>query len=140
MSEPKTKRTKASVSAYINAIADEDRRKDAKTLVKLMKSVTGKQPKLWGPSIIGFGTYHYTYASGREGDWPVTGFSPRKDNLSIYIMSGFSGEKALMKRLGKHKTGKSCLYLKRLADIDMKVLEQLVTKSVAYMKRKYPTK
>lgn len=140
MAESKTKKTGASVADFIAAIENDGQRADAKALVKLMKKVTGMQPKLWGPSMVGFGTYHYKYASGREGDWFLTGFAPRKGNLSIYIMAGFTGYDALMKKLGKHKTGVSCLYVKRLADIDMKVLERLVTKSVAHMKKTYPTK
>lgn len=138
-SEPKTKQTKASVADYIAAIEDDTQRADAKTLVRLMKKITGKQPKMWGPSIIGFDTYHYTYASGREGDWPLVGFSPRKGNLSIYIMSGFSGASAMLEKLGKHKTGKSCLYVRRLADIDIDVLEQMIVCSVTHMKKIYPT-
>lgn len=140
MAEPKTKKTEASVSAFLDAIKDDTRRADCKAVAKLMQKVTGEKPKMWGSSIVGFGTYHYVYASGREGDWPIAGFSPRAQALTLYIMSGFDGEPALMGKLGKYKTGKSCLYVKRLADIDAGVLEELVTRSVAYMRKKYPVK
>lgn len=137
MAEPKTKRTEASVSVFLDAIKDETRRADCKAVAKLMQRVTGEKPKMWGSSIVGFGTYRYVYASGREGDWPITGFSPRAQALTLYIMSGFDGEPALMQKLGKYKTGKSCLYVKRLADVDIGVLEELVTRSAAYLRKKY---
>jgi nucleoid DNA-binding protein len=137
MSDLKTKPTKASVSAFIDAIEDPQKRKDCRELVKMMSEVTGKKPKMWGTSIVGFGTYHYKYASGREGDWPITGFSPRKQNLTIYIMLGFSKYGSLMKKIGKHKHSKSCLYVRSLDDLDRKVLRRLVEKSVADMRRKY---
>lgn len=105
----------------------------------MMQEVTGSEPKMWGTSIVGFDQYHYVYNSGREGDWPIIGFSPRAQNISIYIMSGFSEHDALMAKLGKYKTGKSCLYIKRLADVDQAVLRQLAKKSVAYMQKKYKT-
>ena len=138
MADAKTKATTISVSKFLNAIADDARRKDAKTVLKIMRGTTGEKPKMWGTAIVGFGNYHYKYASGREGDWCLTGFSPRKQALSIYIMSGFKGQDALMKKLGKHKIGKSCLYVKKLDDIDLKILEKLVSQSVAYMRKKYP--
>jgi hypothetical protein len=138
MAEAKTKVTEASVSAFLDAVKDDTRRADCKTVAKLMQKITGEKPKLWGSSIVGFGTYRYVYASGRTGDWPITGFSPRAQALTLYIMSGFEGEPALMKKLGKYKTGKSCLYVKSLADIDLGVLEELVKRSVAYMRKKYP--
>ena len=103
-----------------------------------MHRVTGEEPVMWGPSIVGYGSYHYRYASGQEADWPVVGFSPRKQNLSIYIMTGFEASDALLSRLGKHKTGRSCLYVNKLADVDLEVLETLVRASVAEMKRMYP--
>ena len=137
MSELKTKPTKASVAAFLNSVEDDQRRRDAREVVKLMNEITGKRAKMWGSSIVGFGTYHYKYKSGREGDWPVTGFSPRKQNLAIYIMPGFSRYSALMKKLGKYKTGKSCLYLKKLDDVDRKVLRQLIARSVADMTKLY---
>lgn len=139
MAELKTTRTGASVTEFIAGIEDERQRKDSKTLVKLMKSVTNSAPKMWGPSIVGFGSYRYEYASGRTGDWMLTGFSPRKGKLSIYVMSGFKDEAPLMSKLGKYTSGKSCLNVKRLDDVDLKVLEQLVSKSVAYMKKTYKT-
>ena len=138
MSEIKTRPTDASVEAFIDAVDHPRRREDARTLLDLMQRVTGEQPVMWGPSIVGYGSYHYRYASGQEADWPITGFSPRKQNLSIYIMTGFEESDELLTRLGKHKTGKSCLYVNKLADVDLDVLEKLVRASVAEMKRRYP--
>lgn len=138
MSENKTKETKLSVDKFINSIKDETVRKDCFEIIKLMKSVTKKEPKMWGPSIIGFGSYHYKYASGREGDSCLTGFSPRKQNLTIYLMGGFEKQKALLEKLGKHKTSKACLYIKSLNDINVKVLKEMVVNSVNYMKKTYP--
>lgn len=137
MAELKTKASDASVSAFLQSVDGEQKRRDARDILALMKEVTGKRPRMWGTSIVGFGSYHYKYQSGREGDWPVTGFSPRKQNLAVYIMPGFSRCSSLMNRLGKYKTGKSCLYLRRLGDVDQKVLRQLVTRSVADMKKLY---
>ena len=134
------KKTKASVKAFLDAIEDPRSRKDCKAVAKIMREVTGAKAEMWGPNIVGFGRYHYKYASGREGDYFLTGFSPRKQATSVYIMAGFSGYDALMKKLGKYKTGKSCLYIKKLSDVDEKVLEQLIRKSVAEMRKKYPTK
>src|SRR5271166_1128042 len=131
MAENKTKPTQVSVAAFIDAITDQTRRVDAEALVKLMQSASGEKPKMWGPSIIGFGSCHYQYDSGREGDMPLIGFSPRKAANVLYGAIGFSGAEALLAKLGKHTTGKGCLYIKRLADIDQKVLEALVTKSVS---------
>jgi hypothetical protein len=138
MDEQKTRKTAASVSAFLNRVEDEERRKDCKTVLAMMKQITGSKPAMWGPSIVGFGSYHYVYASGREGDWPLTGFSPRKQDLTLYIMAGFDGYGVLMAKLGKCRTGKSCLYLKRLSDVDLKVLKQLVSESVKHMKRAHP--
>ena len=135
----KTKPTKLSVAAFIDGIADQTRRADAKAIVKLMRSATGEAPKMWGPSIIGFGTCHYTYDSGREGDMPIAGFSPRKPATVFYIMRDFAGAEALLARLGKHTLGKSCLYIRKLSDVDQKVLEALVVKSVAAARARYPT-
>ena len=135
MAEPKTRPTRASVQGFIRGVKDDARRQECRALLKLMKQATGAKPEMWGTSMIGFGSYHYRYASGREGDWFLAGFSPRKQDLSVYIMAGFGRYGALMRRLGKHKTGKCCLYIKRLSDIDLKVLQQLVRKSVAHMKR-----
>lgn len=137
MVELKTKVSKQSVTAFLNGIADEQKRKDARTVMKLMKAATGKQARMWGDSMVGFGSYHYKYASGREGNWFLTGFSPRKQALTLYIMAGFSGYDGLMKKLGKYKTGKSCLYVKKLEDVDLKVLQELIERSVQHMLRKY---
>ena len=130
MAELKTKKTKASVAEFLNAIEDPQKRKDSKTIVKMMKEATGMKPAMWGASMVGFGNYHYKYASGREGDWFLTGFAPRKQDLTLYIMDGFKSYKPLMKRLGKYKTGKACLYIKRLDDVDVVALRELITRSV----------
>ena len=135
----KTQPTDASVAEYLAAIEDPDRRRQCQAVCDLMADVTRRPPRLWGTSIVGFGTYHYKYDSGREGSHLVTGFANRKQALTLYIMPGFSRYASLLKKLGKHKTGKSCLYIKDLDAIDMKVLRQLVRKSVAYMRRTYPT-
>ncbi len=137
MVELKTKASNVSVSAFLQSVDGEQKRRDARDILALMKEVTGKRPRMWGTSIVGFGSYHYKYQSGREGDWPVTGFSPRTQNLAVYIMLGFSRYSSLMNRLGKYKTEKSCLYLRRRGDVDQKVLRQLVTRSVADMKKLY---
>jgi len=131
MADNKTKPTLVDVSAFIDALPDENRRADAKALVKLMRSATGEKPAMWGPSIIGFGSYHYKYESGREGDMPLAGFSPRKAATVIYNMTGFSDSEPLRARLGKHTTGGGCLYIKKLADVDQKVLETMILKSIA---------
>ena len=135
MAENKTVPTRKSVDDYINGIENEQKREDSKTLLELMKRVTGEQPVMWGDSIIGFGSYHYRYQTGREGDMPITGFSPRVQALTLYIMTGFEGYQELLARLGKYKTGKSCLYIKKLADVDADVLQELVEKSVVHMKK-----
>jgi hypothetical protein len=134
MAELKTKKTEASVDDFIAGIADEQRRADCRTLLAMMKRVTKAPPKMWGASMVGFGSYHYRYASGREGDWFLSGFSPRKQDLTVYVMAGFEDYPELMARLGKYKTGKSCLYLKRLSDVDAAVLEKLIAASVKDMK------
>ncbi len=134
MAENKTKPTTISVPAFLDACTDEERRADAKALAKLMQKVTGNEPTMWGPSIVGFGSYHYTYESGREGDMPILAFSPRKAANTLYGATGFDGAKALLARLGKHTTGKGCLYIKKLADVDMKVLETLVKEANAAKK------
>jgi hypothetical protein len=138
MSEVKTKQNKASVRAFLDGVESDRRRRDAKTVAKIMKRVTGERPRMWGSSIVGYGSYHYVYESGREGDHMTAGFSPRKQALTLYIMSGFSKHDALMKKLGKHTTGKSCLYIKNLDDVDLEVLEELIERSVAFIKKKYP--
>jgi hypothetical protein len=137
MAENKTKPTKTSVPAFIAAIMDQTRREDAKALVKLMQGAAGEKPKMWGPSIIGFGSYHYTYDSGREGDMPVIAFSPRKAAAVLYNMTGFKGSEALLAKLGRHTTGKGCLYIKKLADVDQKVLAAMAGKSVAAMRARH---
>lgn len=139
MSEPKTLPSSASVADYLAAVPDAQRRADCQLLLAWMQAATGESPVLWGPSIVGFGTYRYTYASGRSGTWPVIGFAPRKTDLSIYIMPGFERFAALLQRLGRHKTGKSCLYIKRLADIDTGVLRELIGAAVAAMAAKRVT-
>ena len=138
MSDLKTRPTDASVEAFIDAVDHPRRREDAHILLDLMRRVTGEKPVMWGPAIVGFGRYSYRYASGKEYDWPIVGFSPRKQNLSIYILLGFGESGDQLSRLGKHKTGKSCLYINKLADVDMDVLETLVRTTVAEMKRRYP--
>jgi len=135
MAELKTKRNQGDVEAFLNSVPDEKKRRDSFTVLELMKQVTGKKPEMWGDSIIGFGSYHYKYASGREGDWFVTGFSPRKQNLTLYIMPGFDKYDILLSKLGKHSTGKSCLYIKKIEDVDMDVLKELVKQSVAHMEK-----
>ena len=139
MAENKTKPTKVSVTAFIDALTDKTRRAEAKTLVKLMKNASGEKPRMWGPTIIGFGSYHYRYDSGREGDMPLVAFSPRKAATVLYNLTGSSGSKALLPKLGKNVTGKGCLYIKKLADIDQKVLEAMVIKSVAATRAQYPS-
>ena len=134
MAELKTKATKDSVADFLNAVEDDERRKDCKTVAKIMQKATGAKPKMWGPSIIGFGDHSYKNARGGSVDWFLAGFSPRKKDLTLYIMSGFAGYHDLMASLGKHSTGKSCLYIKRLADVDLDVLEKLVRDSVKHMK------
>ncbi len=138
MSELKTKLNDASVDEFLAKVEPEVRRKDAIEVSEMMSELTGEPAKMWGDSIVGFGSYHYVYASGREGDWMRIGFSPRKTALTLYIMSGFSEYEALLERLGKYKTGKSCLYIKKLADIDRDVLTELMRQSLIYMKKQYP--
>lgn len=133
MAEAKTKATKASVTAFIAAIADEQKQKDARKLVRVMQKISGEKPKMWGPSIIGFGSYHYKYESGREGDMPIVGFSPRSTALTLYVMPGL--DKPLLDTLGKHKVGKGCLYIKRLSDVDEAVLEKIIRKAATGSKK-----
>jgi Domain of unknown function (DU1801) len=139
MADNKTKPTELSVAAFVDAITDPTKRADAKALVKMMQSATGEEPKMWGPSVIGFGSYHYRYNSGREGDIPLIGFSPRKTATVLYNMIGSSNYKALLTKLGKHATGKGCLYIKKLADVDQQVLGALIVKSVAATRARYLT-
>ncbi len=133
--ELKTKVNDASVEGFLNSVEDEQTRKDCFEILKMMKQVTKEAPKMWGASIVGFGSYHYKGASGREGDWMLTGFSPRKQNLTLYLMGGFDLHKDLLKKLGKYKTSVGCLYIKKLDDVDKKVLKKLVTGSVKTMKK-----
>jgi nucleoid DNA-binding protein len=135
MAENKTKQTQASVSAFIDAIADEAKRADARKLVKLMQRATGEKAKMWGASIVGFGSYHYKYETGREGDMPIAGFAPRKAATVVYGVSGNPEAPGLLAKLGKHTTGKGCLYIKKLTDVDEEVLQALVEKAVAAKKR-----
>ena len=130
MAEPKTKPTQASVKEFLNQIPDKERREDCFAVAKIMEEITGDKPKMWGPSIVGFGTYHYKYASGHEGNWPVAAFSPRKKDLTVYLMVGFEKRTELMQKLGKHSTGKSCLYIKRLSDIHVPTLKKLIKASL----------
>jgi hypothetical protein len=140
MAENKTKETKASVAAFLNAVDDPRKRADAKKIAAMMRRATGNSPRMWGSSLVGYGKYHYKYDSGREGDFMLTGFSPRKQNLTIYIMPGFDDFEVLMKKLGRYKTGKSCLYINKLEDVDENVLEQLITRSVKVMRKRYNVK
>jgi hypothetical protein len=130
MAELKTQKTTASVSSFLNAIPDDIRRKECRTVAKLMKDATGARPRMWGSTIVGFGDMRCKYASGREVDWFLTGFSPRKDSLTLYLMPGLDAHSALLKKLGKHSTGKSCLYIKRLEDVDQVVLKRLIADGV----------
>jgi len=138
MAELKTKPLKISVTKFLNAVEPDQKRKDAKAVLKLMKDITGEKAVMWGETMVGFGKYQYKYASGQEGEWFVTGFAPRKQNLTLYIMPGFSQYDRLLKQLGKHKLGRSCLYINKLADVDLEVLKKLVSLSVEFMKKKYP--
>lgn len=139
MAENKTKPTKLSVTAYLEALTDQTRRADAKALLKLMESATAEKPKMWGPSIIGFGTCHYKYESGREGDMPIIGFSPRKAATVLYNLGRFSSFEELRAKLGKHTMGKGCLYIKKLSEVDQRVLETLILKSVHAVRARYPS-
>lgn len=137
MAELKTKANEGDVLAFINGVENEQKRNDCKELLEMFSEITNEQPKMWGASIVGFGSYHYKYESGREGDWFLAGFSPRKSNLSIYVTSGFDAHEDLMKDLGKYKTGSACLYVNKLSDIDISKLKTLVERSVKIMKKRY---
>lgn len=138
MSTNKTQPTNASVDAFLASLADPQMQADCRAVAAMMAEATGSEPKLWGATIVGFGSYHYRYASGREGDFMLAGFAPRKRALTLYIMAGFAEYGSLLARLGKHTTGKSCLYVKRLADVDQDVLREITTRSVAAIRQKYP--
>ena len=135
--ELKTKKNKASVKEFLDSIEDHAKRKDCKEIAKMMRSASGKNAKMWGTNIVGYDEYHYKYASGREGDFMRIGFSPRKQAITLYIMDGFDKYDRLMGKLGKHKTGKSCLYIKRLSDIDTGVLKELIKGSLEHFEKKY---
>lgn len=137
MAELKTKERKASVEKFLNNVKDDQKREDSFKILKMMKQITKAEPKMWGSSMIGFGNYHYKYASGREGDWFLAGFSPRKQYLTLYIMTDINKYKELLNKLGKHKTGKGCLYINKLDDVDVKVLKELITTSVKKLKKVY---
>ncbi len=137
MAKNKTTQNEANVEDFLNAVPDETKRADSYALIKIMQEITGEPPKMWGGSIIGFGSYHYKYDSGREGDMPIVGFSPRKTALTLYIMNGFDRSDELLAKLGKHKIGKSCLYIKKLAAVDSAILREMIALSVSYMSDKY---
>lgn len=139
MAEPKTKQTKASVTEFLRNIPDRRKREDCKKIAQMMREATGKRARMWGSSIVGYDQYDYQYESGRKGTWPMTGFSPRAQNISVYIMPGFDKYSALMKKLGKYKTGVSCLYIKSLEDVDEAVLARLIRESVRDMRKRYPS-
>lgn len=138
MAELKTQRNAQSVAAFLEKVLDEQRRVDSFALLKMMKEITGREAEMWGDSIVGFGNVHYKYESGREGDWFAVGFSPRKQNLTLYMMMGFSRFEELLGKLGKHKTGKSCLYIQKLSDINQDVLREMITLSSAELDSPVP--
>ena len=138
MAEIKTKATEVSVDEFIEAVPNPQRREDAKKARALFERLTGEPAKMWGPTIIGFGSYHYKYESGHEGVMCRMGFSPRKAELVLYVLTGFAGQEALLARLGRHKTGKVCLYIRKLQDVDDAVLEEIATRALAHMNEKYP--
>ena len=138
MAEAKTKPTEMSVADYLKNVYDEQVREDCSSITGLMENITGEKAKMWGTAIIGFGKYHYQYDSGHSGDICLAGFSPRKANITLYVLAGFPGQDELLSKLGKFKTGKSCLYIKKLSDVDTNVLESLIKHSVDFLKDKYP--
>ena len=141
MAKNKTTETSVNVREFVNSFADtEQKRKDSFELIKLMQELTGFKPKMWGPTIIGFGSYHYVYESGHEGDAPLVGFSPRKSEFSLYVFSGLEEHEYLLKNLGKYKRGKACIYVKKLSDIDQNELKKLIKVSLKYLQKKYPEK
>lgn len=139
MAELKTTATGASVDEFLATVIDPARRADCETIRSLMQKITGKPAEMWGSSIVGFDRYRYTYSNGKELEWPVVGFSPRKQNLTLYVLSGFDGIEELLNKLGKHNIGKSCLYLKSLGDVDMDVLEEIIQKTVAFVRATHPS-
>jgi hypothetical protein len=136
----KTTETTASVTSFIDAVADETKRDDSRRLITIMKEVTGYDAKMWGPGIVGFGSYHYKYESGREGDAPLVGFSPRKSEISIYLATEFPGKEKLLQQFGKHRAGAGCIYVKKLQDIDIAVLQKMIKASVDSIRKLYPSK
>ncbi len=140
MTELKTNRNDGDVGAYLESVEYQQRREDALVLLDVFESIMDEPAKMWGNSIVGFGSYHFKYDSGREGDWFLTGFAPRKQSLTLYIMPGFEHYEQLLARLGKHKIGRSCLYINKLADVNMQVLRELIAESVAHMRRSYPVR
>ena len=134
MTELKTKPTNKSVDQFLKKVENQTKREDSLKIIELMKEVTKEEPVMWGDSIVGFGSYHYKYASGREGDWFLVGFSPRKQNLTVYLMTGFEKYQEILKNLGKYKTGKSCLYINKLKDINIQSLRELILESVNHLK------
>lgn len=138
MAQNKTNRNDGDVRSYLESVENKRRRDDALALLEMMGEITGEPATMWGTSIVGYGSYHYRYESGREGDWFLTGFAPRKASMTLYIMPGFERYDDLLARLGKHKIGRSCLYINKLADVDMSVLKELVAESVAHMRQSYP--
>jgi len=136
MAELKTVKNDQPVDLFLQKVEDPNKRQDSYTILEMMETITGEKAKMWGDSLVGFGDLHYKYASGREGDWMLTAFSPRKQNLTLYIMSGFDQHAEILARLGKYKTGKGCLYINRLSDVDQNVLRELIQKSVNFLKEK----
>ena len=137
MAETKTKATKASVTDFLDQVKNEQKRKDAYTVLQLMKTITRKQPKMWGPTIVGFDKYHYRYDSGHEGDMCMIGFSPRSAALTLYLMPDFAGHDQLLRKLGKYKRSKACLYINKLADVDLKVLGEIIKASYQHARQRY---
>lgn len=138
MAELKTKKNNASVNEFLDSVSDPLQRQDSYTILKMMEEITGEQPVMWGDSLVGFGNIRYQYSTGRGGDWMLTGFSPRKQNLTLYLMSGFDQVEDLLSRLGKYKTGKGCLYIKRLSEVDLNVLQELIAQSIQNLRAIYP--
>ena len=136
MSEVKTKENDGNVLAFLNSVENKKRKEDALAILELMSEITGETPKMWGNTIVGFGKYRYKYKSGREGDWPCVGFSPRKANMTLYIMGGFANHEILLEQLGKYKIGKSCLYFSKLENLNLAILSDLISESYIYMKNK----
>ena len=140
MAKNKTTETNRSVTAFVNKVENEVKRNDSFKLIEILKSITGFEPKMWGPTIIGFGNYHYKYESGHEGDAPLAGFSPRKDSLVLYFAAEYENRDLLLSQLGKHKSSKVCVYVKKLSDIDIKILQTMIVNSMNYAKKLYPSK